>query len=67
MKEEEERSVKEIFAGKRVITATAPAVEYRTAVNPEREYGREMTNDNKDEDTEKTSRASGLRVACARS
>ena len=54
--EEKERSVKEIFAGKWVFTATAPVVEYRTAVNPEREYGREMTNDNKeDEDTEKTS------------
>jgi hypothetical protein len=55
MMEEKERSVKEIFAKKWVVTATAPGVKYRTAVNPEREYGREMTNDDKDEDTEKTS------------
>lgn len=55
MMEEKERSVKEIFARKWVITATAPGVEYRTAVNPEREYGREMTKHYEDEDTEKTS------------
>ena len=55
MMEEKEKNVKKIFTKKWVATATAPGVEYRTAVNPEREYGLRMTNDNEDEDTEKTS------------